>query len=335
LKRLSLLLWAGGVALFVGLIAWSGFADVVRAIRHAGIGIAVVTAFHLLPLALDTMAWRALQPRPLRRSLPWLLRARWYGESINTLVPLGQVGGDLLRGHWHARTGVAAPIAMGIAVVDLASEVYAQIGIAALGLVGLAAIVQGHGDLLLRLGATLALLSLLVLGFYAAQRRGLFSRLVRRLEGIGSIGSDCPRAYADALDRTVARLYRRRRPLAAAIALHALSWAVGAAEAWLAAMFIGAPLTLTQALVIESLIYAVRGAAFLVPGALGVQEGAFVVIGALFGLAPDQAVAISLIKRVRELALGIPGLLAWQAGEIRRARSGASATHAGGRLAQP
>lgn len=73
---------------------------------------------------------------------------------------------------------------------------------------------------------------------------------------------------------------------------------------------------------IESLVDMVRGAAFLMPGALGAQEGTFVVLGGLFGLRPDQALAVSLIRRVRELAIGLPGLIAWQVGKLRRATAG-------------
>ena len=69
---------------------------------------------------------------------------------------------------------------------------------------------------------------------------------------------------------------------------------------------------------IESLIDAVRGAAFAVPGALGAQEGGLIVLCALFGIPPDQALALSLVKRVADLALGLPGLLAWQIAEGRR-----------------
>ena len=36
------------------------------------------------------------------------------------------------------------------------------------------------------------------------------------------------------------------------------------------------------------------------------------VLGRLFGFTPDVALALSLAKRVRELALGVPGLVAWQ-----------------------
>jgi len=33
----------------------------------------------------------------------------------------------------------------------------------------------------------------------------------------------------------------------------------------------------------------------------------------LFGLPPEMALALSLLKRGRDLAIGIPALLAWQA----------------------
>ena len=67
------------------------------------------------------------------------------------------------------------------------------------------------------------------------------------------------------------------------------------------------------ALVIESLGEAIRTVAFPIPAALGVQEGGLVLLGGLFGLTPDVSVALSLAKRVRELGLGIPGLVVWQA----------------------
>jgi hypothetical protein len=56
----------------------------------------------------------------------------------------------------------------------------------------------------------------------------------------------------------------------------------------------------------------VRAGAFAVPGALGVQEGGYVMLGRVVGIGPEIALALSLAKRVRELVLGIPGLIAWQ-----------------------
>jgi len=67
---------------------------------------------------------------------------------------------------------------------------------------------------------------------------------------------------------------------------------------------------------LESLIFALRGAAFVVPGAIGVQEAGYVLLGPLLGLDPQAAVALSLIKRARDVVIGLPSLVAWQAVEI-------------------
>jgi uncharacterized membrane protein YbhN (UPF0104 family) len=61
----------------------------------------------------------------------------------------------------------------------------------------------------------------------------------------------------------------------------------------------------------------VRGAAFIVPGAIGVQEGGFIALCAIFGIPAPTAIALSLVKRLPELLLGIPGLLIWQGLEGR------------------
>ena len=56
----------------------------------------------------------------------------------------------------------------------------------------------------------------------------------------------------------------------------------------------------------------------MVPGALGLLEGGYVVLGGLFGISPELALAIALGKRVRELGMGLPGLVAWQIAEGHR-----------------
>jgi hypothetical protein len=71
-------------------------------------------------------------------------------------------------------------------------------------------------------------------------------------------------------------------------------------------------------LAIESLQFAFRNAAFMVPIGLGVQEGAYVLLGPLFGLPAEAALALSLIKRARDSIIGLPMLLSWQFVEIRR-----------------
>ena len=71
-------------------------------------------------------------------------------------------------------------------------------------------------------------------------------------------------------------------------------------------------------LAIESLLYAIRTAAFVVPQAVGVQEGAYLLLGAAFGLTPEMALALSLLKRARDLVIGLPAIGIWQTIESSR-----------------
>ena len=90
------------------------------------------------------------------------------------------------------------------------------------------------------------------------------------------------------------------------------SWFVGAIEVWIALCALGIPGGFLQAIVLEGVAQGVRSAMFFVPGALGIQEGGYVVVGRLLGIPAEMGLALALIRRVRELAFGIPGLIAWQ-----------------------
>jgi hypothetical protein len=103
--------------------------------------------------------------------------------------------------------------------------------------------------------------------------------------------------------------YRRNGPVTASFLLSLLGWIVGTGEVYLIALFLGTPVSWHVAFALESLGQAIRGAGFAIPGALGVQEGGFLLLAPLAGLTPDAALAVSLAKRTRELLLGLPGLL--------------------------
>jgi len=62
----------------------------------------------------------------------------------------------------------------------------------------------------------------------------------------------------------------------------------------------------------------VRSMAFMVPQALGVQEGGYIMMGAMFGVPAEAALALSLVRRARDLTIGVPVLLLWQIMEGRR-----------------
>lgn len=130
-----------------------------------------------------------------------------------------------------------------------------------------------------------------------------------------------PRAAAatKALGSTLDSVYRSRARVALSATLHLAAWLASAFGAWIAFRLIGASARLPAVLAIESLVYAARSAAAVVPNALGVQEAAYAALAPIFGIGADFGLAVSLIKRARDIAIGIPVLLVWQAVEGRRA----------------
>jgi Uncharacterised protein family (UPF0104). len=172
-----------------------------------------------------------------------------------------------------------------------------------------------------RLRSSISLGAALVISilFIAAQQRGfgllerLAHRLARRWAAVAAAG-------AAAIQEAIGAIYRRRgRGSLAGFALHLICWILSAVEPWLALRWMGAPLGFEAVLAIESLLYAVRSVGFAIPDALGIQEGAYILLCGLFGIGPEVALSLSLLKRARDLSLGVPALLAWQLMETGRA----------------
>jgi putative membrane protein len=310
---------AAGLLLFAAVIVWQGLDDVTVALRRAGWGILAVAMLHLPQVWADAMGWRRLVPsgtQPPRRTVIW---ARWIGESINDLLPVLQMGGNVVKAWLLANRGVRAGLAGASVVVDVTLVVFTQILFTLFGVsLLLPSLRSGRALLVVLVGA--GIMSALLAGFYAVQRRGFFSLLVRLSRRLLA-GREWA-SFADGastMDAEVLRLYGDRRTLLASGSWHLLAWFVGIAEVWYALYILGHPVDVWTALLFESLGQAIRTGAFAVPGALGVQEGGYVLVGSALGIEPGVALGLSLVRRVRELLLGIPGLASWQAATIRRA----------------
>ena len=104
--------------------------------------------------------------------------------------------------------------------------------------------------------------------------------------------------------------------------MHFAGWIAAAGGVWIAFHLIGQRVDFASVIAIESLICATRSAALFVPNALGVQEAAYAVLTPLFGIGPEIGLAVSVLKRARDIALGLPILAIWQAVEGRRALTG-------------
>jgi len=302
-----------GVLLFIGVLLSQDLPAIFATLAHAGWGLLLVALFHLLPLVLDAAAICVLfEPAssvsPLRDSL----LARWVGESANSLMPAGQIGGPVLMARHLAQRGLALEEAAAAITVSTTLQTFAQIAFALLGVVVLGTQTTRLSPSALRSAALIAsaFLAIQVGGFYLIQRRGLFSKLIGAVRRF-SRKRDWSHwvAQAQAIDLAVHATYRRNGPVSASFLLSLVGWIVGTGEVFLLARFLGTAVSWRDAFVLESLGQAIRGAGFAIPGALGVQEGGYLLLAPLAGLTPDAGLALSLAKRARELLLGLPGLL--------------------------
>ena len=316
-----------GVLLFLALLVSQDLAAILSILSRARWGLLLVALFHLVPLVLDALSIRVLiKPGAIRRPYRDSLTARWLGESANSLMPGGQLGGPVLMTRHLSQRGMRMDGAAAAITVSTTLQTFAQILFALMGATLLGA---QASRLSLRLDTTVliasAFLAVQVGGFYFIQRRGLFSKLMRAVKRLsGKRDWSHWISHAQAIDTAVEEAYRRNGVVTASFFLSLVGWVVGTGEVYLILHFLGTPISWRDALLLESLGQAIRGAGFAIPGALGVQEGGYLLLAPLAALGPDTALALSLAKRARELLLGVPGLLylQWSA----RAREAAAGT---------
>jgi len=314
MSRAGTVLLSLGVVLFIALLGWQGFGSVATALAAAGWGLLAVAAFHLLPVVIDALAIETLFPRNERDvSLRDALFARWTGESVNSLMPAGQIGGPMLMVRYLSQRGMRARDAAAVITVSTTMQSVGQMIFAMIGLALLSSYASGVG-MLLPVLVVIVVCSLMVIGFFFAQRKGLFARATRFASQFAARFSkkrdwSSLVSRAEAVDTAVLELYKKPGPVAASFALSLLGWFVGTGEVWLALHLLGSPVGWAEALMLESLGQAIRGAAFFIPGSLGVQEGGYLLLARLIGLPPEAALALSLAKRARELLLGLPGIV--------------------------
>ncbi|HEX4767095.1 MAG TPA: lysylphosphatidylglycerol synthase domain-containing protein [Lichenihabitans sp.] len=325
---------AVGIVLAVGLIFFYGIGPIVDAVAAVGWGALVVTLVRVGETSGAGVAWWLLLPERPAHLLRICVLLRWVRESINVLLPVAQVGGDVAGARLLTFTGISGGMAGASVLVDLLIQTATQV---VFTLIGLALLVSAGGaDGLVRwIAIGLAVLTPALAGFFLALRYGgvrLAEAALARFAG--SADWAILGGLAQLHDR-LQDIFRRPAAAWAAVALHMAIWFFGVFEVWVALRFMGHPVSYATALLIESLGHAVRGAAFMVPGAIGVQEGGLVALCAVFGIPAPVAVALSLVKRLPEVALGIPGLMIWQTLESRHLlagrRSVAGGTQAAGK----
>ncbi len=306
-----------GGLLGLGLSAWLletyGVGRILDLLKFAGwIGILAVIAFHLLQILCSALGWRVIAgPTVPRPGLLAYTMLRWIREAVNNLLPLAQIGGEIVVARLLQQRGVKLAPAIAGTVADLTIEMATQILFTLLGLILLLRSV-GESGIAGYVISGLLVAALVVAGLFGALWLGLAAAVEKGLLRFGRWMGWAGAANVEGLHHALIGCYRAPDRVALAALWHMVSWLLGGVEVCLAVHFLGVDIGIGPGLIIESLGQALKAAGFAVPGALGIQEGGYVVICRALGLSPEVAIALSLMKRIREILLGGSGLIFWQ-----------------------
>jgi len=306
-----------GVLTLALLLFKTGPRQILQDILNVGWGVPVIIGLQILLIACTSLAWRTALGNEWTGPLWLLMWARWVRQSTNMLLPVAQVGGEIVGARLLALRGVRLSLASASVILDKANEALAQVPFTVVGL-ALLAVLERPETTTHWIVLALLFILLVAVALVLVQRSGFFSLLERSLIALGERSERMSGLASIAgLDRALRALCRPGR-VASGTALHLVAWIAGAGNVWLALHFIGFPIDFARALVMESLGQLVRSIGFIVPGGLGVQEGGYLAVGAALGVPPEAALAVSLVKRICQAVLGVPGLLSWQIAEARR-----------------
>jgi len=311
------------VALLAGVVAavylvWSiGFDAVFAAVARAGLGgLALLCLYALVVFISLAFAWYFLLPPTRRRPLAEFYIARLVRDSIAEISPFSPVGGMVAAARLMVLKGMNGAYAAASVAADATTEAMAQVVFLAFGLgLGFTQFrhLDGSGPLTQAMLAILllAIPAIALLIFMQKKGAGLAERIAMRF---------FPRALEGVSFRAaIEELYDSRARLAISSAWHLAAWIGAGGGTYIAFRLVGGNISLLNALALEALLCTLRSIAAPVPAAIGVQEWGYAMLAPLFGLPAEMGVAVSLLKRAREIVLGVPALLYWQAVEGRKA----------------
>lgn len=318
-KRIAYVGGVLGLTLFIVLIVRTDLGRICQALALGGWPLFWLLPYRLIFFVLYALAWEVLlrpyDPRG-RLGVAYLTWVAMVREAVDRLLPVASVGGGVAGVRLLGWRGIDASAAAATVIVEVLLTLvvlwaFAVLGLSLLAMQSLQAPRFGSAALVVTAGLAVPVALGLLLSYGA-----VFRHLGAALGGM--VGVRALAARAATLDEEVRATLRRGHSVVICAVLQLLAMLSGAFEVWFSLRLFGHPVDFRAAMIMESLMQAARHVAFLVPGALGIQEFSLVFVGNVVGVSADLALAVSLVKRARELIWGIPALACWQWEEGRR-----------------
>ena len=307
-----------GLFLLIGLLAWQGFHDVFQLLLASGWYLLLLPLAWFPVLLPATQGWLQLFKPGSRPSFVHGLLATWMGRAVNNLLPVASIGGEVVKARLVLIWGAGGVDAAASVMVDKAVQAMALAWWAFTGAL-LLAFLPGDSAIVPYAVGGIVFLVFSAVGLVILQRFGMLGALAKLAGKLVKHDSwENVTFSATEVDRLVRELYSDKLNILLATLYRLASLALHTIELWLACYLLGQPIGIVEALMLRSLTATLSDLAFIIPNAYGVQEGAFIIIGALVGFDPEFSLALSLALRVRDLIFDPAGLLTLQQVESHR-----------------
>ena len=312
------LLFLAGLGLLAFIIAEIDLAETWHLLSKVGFGILLILFIYFLAFLIDTFTWQ-LTIKHVPLSPLWIYRffqMRLAGEAFNNITPMAGMGGEVVKAVLLKKYyGIAYGDGVASLILAKTINILALILFLAIGFcfvldspdlspsyksvagAGLGTLVVGVGLFFLFQRAKMISL---VGGFLS--RHALIAKVAATLKHIEAVEDKLVAFYAALRGRFIFALF---------FAL--LNWILGVVEIYYIMKFIGHPISLVDAWIIEAVAQLVRAGTFFIPASIGVQEGAILTIGAALTGSPTAGFAAAIIRRVREVIWIMWGIIVFYA----------------------
>jgi len=303
-----------GLALLGGFVYSAGPDTIARNLGRIGWGFGWLVALSLLWRSLAaTGMWLLLEPH---EGVPWwkVMLIRTAGESLNALMPFGNVGGEPVKAVLLARE-LGGPRATGVVLVDKTIFFVGSLLFMTSGTVVGAFLLADHPEVLAGVVALLVpWVGLLSWVIWRQSKGDLLAKLGRLAATLRlPLGAKIEAKLARIDELTSAFWARRRARFLASLAVHTLARVLRAADVWLCVALLGESISWSAAYFTAAAGMLVSTTFFFIPGALGASEGGHAFVFELIGLGVAAGVTVGLVRRIRNYVISVLayGLVVW------------------------
>ncbi len=307
-----------GLIILALLLSWFGLGEILNLLFTSGWKLLLLPVVWSPALIVASYSWQFLFDANRVPSFSNLLAANWMGRAINTLLPVATIGGEIAKARLMTLWGCRGIDATASVLVDKTVQALALIPWGIIGIILLLVLTRDNQIAVPAL-IGFSLLAIGICGFILVQRAGMFGNLARimskfyRSDRWPNISD-----HAREIDQLVLDLYNNHRKFMLSVILKTVSLMLETFEIWVACYLMNHNISFLEAMMLKSLVSTVNNIAFFIPNAYGIQEGGFILFGALLGMSPDFSLALSLATRIREICIDLPGVVTWQIIESRQ-----------------